>query len=525
MEGPTPVSALIHAATMVTAGVYLVARAPPLFTAAPGALVVVAVIAGSTALFAATIACAQTDIKRVLAYSTMSQLGYMFLAEGAGGYSHRHLPPDDPRLLQGAALHGAGAVIHALGGEQDMRRWAGCAGSCRSPSGPSSSAGWRWPPSSPSPASGVKTRFWASSGSAPTTAAWLVSALRLRPAHRRAHRLLHLPADLRRLPGTYRGRRRSPRRTPRTGRRRTCAPAAAARGVRRRGPLATSRGRPGDGRPDGDPGRALGYRRLLRHAWNDPIGGFLSPRSRRPVSCPLRAAIFWISTARPWLALLGIAVAWTRYGARQPASRPGAARSSPSLDIATTLTRSTTRHVRPIVWRWDALLQRGLEDERAGRRHARPRLARGAPARACARCKLATRATTRWGSSWARRRFCSISSFSVFVGGEIETIMMDFRLLSADPLPAARRCDWRGWCCRAWPLGLGAAAALADFALARPLRAFARGPAASSSPNTIPGCPVSASTTRSAWTASTCCWWPERAAHRRRAGRLVPGGA
>src|SRR5205085_3166433 len=87
MEGPTPVSALIHAATMVTAGVYLVARAHPLFELAPTALTIVAVIGGVTALFAATIAIAQLDIKRVLAYSTISQLGYMFMGEGVHNYS------------------------------------------------------------------------------------------------------------------------------------------------------------------------------------------------------------------------------------------------------------------------------------------------------------------------------------------------------------------------------------------------------------------------------------------------------
>src|SRR5439155_25002507 len=87
MEGPTPVSALIHAATMVTAGVYLVARAHPLFELAPTALTIVGVIAGVTALFAATIALTQLDIKRVLAYSTISQFGYMFMGEGVYYYS------------------------------------------------------------------------------------------------------------------------------------------------------------------------------------------------------------------------------------------------------------------------------------------------------------------------------------------------------------------------------------------------------------------------------------------------------
>src|SRR5579859_1541705 len=125
MEGPTPVSALIHAATMVTAGVYLVARAAPLFIAAPGALPIVGGIAGFTALFAATIACVQTDIKRVLAYSTMSQLGYMFMAEGAGGYTSGIFHLTTHAYFKALLFMAAGGVIHALAGEQDMRQMGG----------------------------------------------------------------------------------------------------------------------------------------------------------------------------------------------------------------------------------------------------------------------------------------------------------------------------------------------------------------------------------------------------------------
>ncbi len=125
MEGPTPVSALIHAATMVTAGVYLVARANPLFTASPGALNTVAAIGGATALFAATIALFQLDIKRVLAYSTISQLGYMFLGEGAGNYSAGIFHLTTHAYFKALLFLGAGAVIHALGGEQDMRKMGG----------------------------------------------------------------------------------------------------------------------------------------------------------------------------------------------------------------------------------------------------------------------------------------------------------------------------------------------------------------------------------------------------------------
>src|SRR5260370_27077507 len=106
MAGPTPVSALIHAATMVTAGVYLVARCNLLFAMAPVSGAVVAGVGALTALFAATIALKQWDIKRVLAYSTISQLGYMFVAvgTGGGGNQRRHLPPRDARVLQGAAV-------------------------------------------------------------------------------------------------------------------------------------------------------------------------------------------------------------------------------------------------------------------------------------------------------------------------------------------------------------------------------------------------------------------------------------
>jgi NADH-quinone oxidoreductase subunit L len=125
MEGPTPVSALIHAATMVTAGVYLVARAHPLFQLAPASLIVVAVIGGVTALFAATIALFQLDIKRVLAYSTISQLGYMFMAEGIGNYSAGMFHLTTHAYFKALLFLGAGAVIHALAGEQDMREMGG----------------------------------------------------------------------------------------------------------------------------------------------------------------------------------------------------------------------------------------------------------------------------------------------------------------------------------------------------------------------------------------------------------------
>jgi NADH-quinone oxidoreductase subunit L len=125
MEGPTPVSALIHAATMVTAGVYLVARANPLFQVSPTALIVVAIIGGITALFAASIAVFQLDIKRVLAYSTISQLGYMFMGEGAHNYSGGIFLLIEHAFFKALLFLAAGAVIHSLGGEQDMRKMGG----------------------------------------------------------------------------------------------------------------------------------------------------------------------------------------------------------------------------------------------------------------------------------------------------------------------------------------------------------------------------------------------------------------
>jgi NADH-quinone oxidoreductase subunit L len=125
MEGPTPVSALIHAATMVTAGVFMVARFSPLFEYAPTALALVAVIGGSTAIFAASIGMAQNDIKRVIAYSTCSQLGYMFFAAGVSAYSAAMLHLFTHAFFKALLFLGAGSVIHAMSGEQDMRKMGG----------------------------------------------------------------------------------------------------------------------------------------------------------------------------------------------------------------------------------------------------------------------------------------------------------------------------------------------------------------------------------------------------------------
>jgi NADH-quinone oxidoreductase subunit L len=125
MEGPTPVSALIHAATMVTAGVYMVARSHVIFERAPSALTVVAMIGTLTALFAATIGMAQTDIKKVLAYSTISQLGYMFMACGVGAFSAGIFHLMTHAFFKGLLFLAAGSVIHGVGGEQDMRKMGG----------------------------------------------------------------------------------------------------------------------------------------------------------------------------------------------------------------------------------------------------------------------------------------------------------------------------------------------------------------------------------------------------------------
>ena len=125
MEGPTPVSALIHAATMVTAGVYMIGRNAELFSHAPGTLQVVAVIGALTALMAGSIGLVQNDIKRVLAYSTVSQLGYMFLAMGVGAFSAGIFHLYTHAFFKALMFLGSGAVIHALHGEQDIRKMGG----------------------------------------------------------------------------------------------------------------------------------------------------------------------------------------------------------------------------------------------------------------------------------------------------------------------------------------------------------------------------------------------------------------
>ncbi len=122
MEGPTPVSALIHAATMVTAGVYMIVRTNAVFSMAPEALLVVAIVGGVTCIFAATMGIVQNDIKRVLAYSTVSQLGYMFLACGVGAFTAGVFHLMTHAFFKALLFLGSGSVIHALSGEQDMRK-------------------------------------------------------------------------------------------------------------------------------------------------------------------------------------------------------------------------------------------------------------------------------------------------------------------------------------------------------------------------------------------------------------------
>lgn len=128
MAGPTPVSALIHAATMVTAGIYMIARSNILFTLAPDTMHIIAIIGLATAVFAALIALTQTDIKKVLAYSTVSQLGYMFLGLGVGAYTGAFFHLMTHAFFKGLLFLGAGSVIHGVSGEQDMRKMGGLKG-------------------------------------------------------------------------------------------------------------------------------------------------------------------------------------------------------------------------------------------------------------------------------------------------------------------------------------------------------------------------------------------------------------
>ena len=133
MEGPTPVSALIHAATMVTAGVFMVARLSPLFELAPNAQAVVMFVGATTAFFAATVGLVQNDIKRIVAYSTCSQLGYMFVAMGVGAYSVGMFHLFTHAFFKALLFLGSGSVIHAMHHEQDIRNMGGLRHRSRSP--------------------------------------------------------------------------------------------------------------------------------------------------------------------------------------------------------------------------------------------------------------------------------------------------------------------------------------------------------------------------------------------------------
>src|SRR5690606_17619081 len=125
MEGPTPVSALIHAATMVTAGVFMVCRLSPMFEYAPVALAMVTIVGATTAIFAATVGVCQNDIKRVIAYSTCSQLGYMFFAAGVSAYGAAMFHLFTHAFFKALLFLCAGSVIHAMSAEQDMRKMGG----------------------------------------------------------------------------------------------------------------------------------------------------------------------------------------------------------------------------------------------------------------------------------------------------------------------------------------------------------------------------------------------------------------
>jgi hypothetical protein len=226
MAGPTPVSALIHAATMVTAGVYLVCRMAPVFALTQAAMFFVALVGALTAVFAATIALVQNDIKKVLAYSTVSQLGMMFLGVGVGAFAAGFYHVVTHAFFKACLFLGAGSVIHALHARihrTDQARicagWAGSGGSCRTPTGPS------WRACSPSRASrsrpGSSPRTRSSTARGPATSPWRpptagsrhrlgyhalarvgsVAPVLARRGRRGADRLLHGPALLRHLLG------------------------------------------------------------------------------------------------------------------------------------------------------------------------------------------------------------------------------------------------------------------------------------------------------------------------------------
>ena len=224
MEGPTPVSALIHAATMVTAGVYLMCRMNPILHLTPTGMETIAIIGGVTAFVAATIACAQQDIKKVLAFSTVSQIGYMFLAVGSGAYVAAIFLMVTHAFYKGLLFLGAGSVIHGLDDEQDIKRM-GALRRYMPWTTVTFIVGWLAIAGVP-PLSG----FWSKGDVLDNVfaAQGLQGAVGHRPGHRGAHRVLHEP------PGDPGLRRRAPLRagpvrtasrrcTPRTSRPGSCA--------------------------------------------------------------------------------------------------------------------------------------------------------------------------------------------------------------------------------------------------------------------------------------------------------------
>ncbi len=360
MEGPTPVSALIHAATMVTAGVYLVARAAPLYSAAPTSLGVIGAVAGLSAVFAASIACVQTDIKRVLAYSTMSQLAYMFMGEAAGGFSTGIFHLTTHAYFKALLFMCAGAVIHALAGEQDMRKMGGLrrklpftfwtfviGGLALAAIFPF--AGF-WSKDS---ILGVVLQHATTTGAAGWYVLYAVGLFTAILTGFYIFRLIFV---------TFFGQYRGPEIAEGHGAH--AAPATNSRG-RTRDPLARVH----------DVGLAMSmpmavlavlsvFGGFVGTPWNDAIGAYLEPvvRSTTPGLLASSGA-FWLSLAAGLAAgLLGIGIAWTRYGRGQ--NVPSGARNPFVVLLAhgyyvDDLYDRVT--VRPIVW-LGRTLRGGLED-------------------------------------------------------------------------------------------------------------------------------------------------------------------
>ena len=478
MEGPTPVSALIHAATMVTAGVYLVARAcVDLHARRRPRWSVVGIVGGASALFAATIACVQTDIKRVLAYSTMSQLGYMFMGEAAGGFSSGIFHLTTHAYFKALLFMCAGAVIHALAGEQDMRKMGGLRGELpqhvlalrRRWAG----AGRDLPAS---PASGAKTRILGVvlAARADRRRHGLVCALWRRAAHGRADGLLHLPADLRRLPRCV-SRRRDRRATASMATRRLAQRWRAAirwRSVHEVGA--------GDDDPDGDPGRPLG--RLAASTGRPGTTGLALPRAidghtRSGLSPPASGAVLAGASRLGLAAPSASRLPGCCYGRREPRFARAAIRWSRFCEHqASTLTRSTTRvFVRPVLAIGRVLAHRA-RGRLVGRWLARRRAA--SSARRARVCAPADRLRAQLRAGDLRRRGADPGVFTSSTR-ECENVWIeDYDELSdveRDPLRAAARRGRRAAVCHAlvgW--GWALLAALVDLAL-WPLLAQFRG--------------------------------------------------